>query len=150
MIDYFKLVRFFAEYTAHYKEFLEFELKKLDMINNDKIEELSASLSVEQALIMKATSLENKRLAILGEDKELTFKEIIEKAPLSCRKRLQDQYAELSKYVARIKEINDLSNIIITGRLRRVERRNAELDTYNGKGAVKTEYATGSSIFKNV
>ena len=80
MIDYFKLVRFFAEYTAHYKEFLEFEFKKLDMINNDKIEELSASLSVEQALIMKANSLENKRLAILGEDKDLTFKEIIDKA----------------------------------------------------------------------
>ncbi len=150
MTDYFKLVRFFNEYVAHYKEFLDFEYKKLDMINNDKIAELSASLSVEQALIMKANSLEGKRLKLLEEDKDLTFKEIIEKAPVSCRKRLQEQYTELSAYVAKIKEINNLSNIIISGRLKRVERKNAELDTYNGKGAVKTEYASGSAIFRNV
>ena len=120
------------------------------MINNDKIAELSANLSVEQALIMKANSLEARRLKLLEEEKDLTFKEIIAKAPTSCRKRLEEQYNELSQYVAKIKEINDLSNIIISGRLKRVERKNAELDTYNGKGAVKTEYASGSAIFRNV
>ncbi len=150
MTDYFRLVRFFNEYVAHYKEFLEFEYKKLDMINNDKIEELSKILSTEQALIMKANSMENKRLKLLEDDKELTFKEIIEKAPLSCKKRLEEQYNELSGYVLKIKEINGLANIIISGRLKRAERRNAELDTYNGKGNVKTEYASGASIMKNV
>ena len=50
--DYFKLVRFFNEYIAHYKELLDFEYSKLDIINNDKIEELSRSLSKEQALII--------------------------------------------------------------------------------------------------
>lgn len=148
--DYFKLVRFFNEYIVHYKELLDFEYSKLDMINNDRIEELSRSLSKEQALIMKSNSMEKKRIEILGEDKDLTFKEIIEKAPLSCKKRLEGQYEELSACVMKIKELNDLANIIITGRLKRVERRTAELDTYDGKGGVKTEHVTRSAIMNKV
>lgn len=148
--DYFKLVRFFNEYIVHYKELLDFEYSKLDMINNDKIEELSRSLSKEQALIMKSNSMEKKRIEILGEDKDLTFKEIIEKTPISCRKRLEGQYEELSACVMKIKELNDLANVIITGRLKRVERKTAELDTYDGKGGVKTEHATHSAIMNKV
>ena len=148
--DYFKLVRFFYEYIVHYKELLDFEYSKLDMINNDKIEELSRSLSKEQALIMKSNSMEKKRIEILGEDKDLTFKEIIEKAPISCKKRLEGQYEELSACVMKIKELNDLANVIITGRLKRVERKTAELDTYDGKGGVKTEHATRSAIMNKV
>ncbi len=148
--DYFKLVRFFNEYIVHYKELLDFEYSKLDMINNDKIEELSRSLSKEQALIMKSNSMEKKRIEILGEDKDLTFKEIIEKAPISCKKRLEGQYEELSACVMKIKELNDLANVIITGRLKRVERKTAELDTYDGKGGLKTEHATRSAIMNKV
>lgn len=148
--DYFKLVRFFNEYIVHYKELLDFEYSKLNMINNDKIEELSRSLSKEQALIMKSNSMEKKRIEILGEDKDLTFKEIIEKAPISCKKRLEGQYEELSACVMKIKELNDLANVIITGRLKRVERMTAELDTYDGKGGVKTEHATRSAIMNKV
>ena len=148
--DYFKLVRFFNEYIVNYKELLDFEYSKLDMINNDKIEELSRSLSKEQALIMKSNSMEKKRIEILGEDKDLTFKEIIEKAPISCKKRLEGQYEELSACVMKIKELNDLANVIITGRLKRVERMTAELDTYDGKGGVKTEHATRSAIMNKV
>lgn len=148
--DYFKLVRFFNEYIVHYKELLDFEYSKLDMINNDKIEELSRSLSKEQALIMKSNSMEKKRIEILGEDKDLTFKEIIEKAPISCKKRLEGQYEELSACVMKIKELNDLANVIITGRLKRVERMTTELDTYDGKGGVKTEHATRSAIMNKV
>lgn len=148
--DYFKLVRFFNDYNAHYKELLDFEYSKLDMINKDKIEELSQSLSKEQALIMRSNAMEKKRTEILGEDKDLTFREIIDKAPLSCKKRLQSQYEELSACVLKIKEINDLANVIISGRLKRVERRTAELDTYDGSGTVKTEHATRASIMNKV
>ena len=149
-MDYFKLMRFFNEYITHYHELLDFEYKKLDMINNDRIEELSNILSVEQALIMKTNSLETKRMNILGDDKGLTFKEIIESAPISCKKRLEEQYMDLSECVAKIKELNDMANIIITGRLKRVEKYTAELDTYNDKGDVKTEHVSKSSIYKNV
>lgn len=148
--DYFKLVRFFNEYIVHYKELLDFEYSKLDMINNDKIEELSRSLSKEQALIMKSNSMEKKRIEILGDDKDLTFREIIEKAPISCKKRLEGQYEELSACVMKIKELNDLANVIITGRLKRVEGKTAELDTYDGKGGLKTEHATRSAIMNKV
>lgn len=149
-MDYFLLVRFLSEYIEEYNELLSFEYKKLDLINNNQIEELSGILSTEQALIMKINSMENKRIKILGDSSNLNFREIIESAPISCKKRLQNQYDELSTAVNKIKELNDMANIIISGRLKRVERKTVELDTYNETGNVKTSYATKMAISKNV
>lgn len=144
------MVRFFNDYNAHFKELMDFEYKKLDMINNDRIEELSNILSTEQALIMRTDTLEKKRLELMGDNKERTFADIIAEAPVSCKARLEEQYKELAEYVGKIKELNDLANIIITGRLRRVEQKTAELNTYDDKGGVKTEYAAKASISQNV
>ena len=144
------MVRFFNDYNAHFKELMDFEYKKLDMINNDRIEELSNILSTEQALIMRTDTLEKKRLELMEDNKERTFADIIAEAPVSCKARLEEQYKELAEYVGKIKELNDLANIIITGRLRRVEKKTAELNTYDDKGGVKTEYAAKASISQNV
>lgn len=144
------MVRFFNDYNAHFKELMDFEYKKLDMINNDRIEELSNILSTEQALIMRTDTLEKKRLELMGDNKDCTFADIIAEAPVSCKARLEEQYKELAEYVGKIKELNDLANIIITGRLRRVEQKTAELNTYDDKGGVKTEYAAKASISQNV
>ena len=78
MSDYNKIIAFFDEYITHYREFLQFEYLKLDMINNNQIEKLSSSLSTEQALIMKTNSLETKRLKVLEGTKGNTFAEIAE------------------------------------------------------------------------
>ncbi len=150
MPDYEKITAFFDEYIAHYKSFLGFEYKKLDMINKDEIEQLSASLSTEQAMIMKAGSLENRRLKLLGKDAEKTFAEFAESAPDGFRDRLSAQHKELSEIIFKIKEINDLANDIVSERLKRIQRRTAELDVYDGKGAVKREHAESSAISKNV
>lgn len=144
------MVRFFNDYNAHFKELMDFEYKKLDMINNDRIEELSNILSTEQALIMRTDTLEKKRLELMEGNKECTFADIIAAAPVSCKARLEEQYKELAEYVGKIKELNDLANVIITGRLRRVEQKTAELNTYDDKGGVKTEYAAKASISQNV
>ena len=144
------MVRFFNDYNAHFKELMDFEYKKLDMINNDRIEELSNILSTEQALIMRTDTLEKKRLELMEDNKERTFADIIAEAPVSCKARLEEQYKELAEYVGKIKELNDLANIIITGRLRRVEQKTAELNTYDDKGGIKTEYAAKASISQNV
>lgn len=144
------MVRFFNDYNAHFKELMDFEYKKLDMINNDKIEELSNILSTEQAFIMRTDTLEKRRIELMGGNTECTFADIIAEAPVSCKSRLEEQYKELAEYVGKIKELNDLANIIITGRLRRVEQKTAELNTYDDKGGVKTEYAAKASISQNV
>lgn len=150
MPDYNKIIAFFDEYIAHYREFLQFEYLKLDMLNHNQIEQLSSSLSKEQALIMKTNSYETKRLKVLEGTTGSTFAEIAENAPEEFREKLTAQHRELSEIVFRIKELNDSANITVTERLKKIQRRTAELDVYDGKGAVKREHASRLAISKNV
>lgn len=149
MLDYGKITAFFDEYVAHYEEFLEFEYAKTDLLNHNEIEKVSDSLAKEQALIMKANSLEAKRIKLL-DGIEDTFAELAEKAPEEYRQRLTEQHERLSFLVYRIKEINDNANIIVSERLRKIQAMTSELDVYDGKGMVRREHASGSAISKNV
>lgn len=150
MPDYNKIIAFFDEYIAHYREFLQFEYLKLDMINNNHIEELSKSLSTEQALIMKTNSYETKRVKLLEGTTGSTFAEIADNAPEEYREKLTAQHKELSEIVFRIKELNDSANITVNERLKKIRRKTAELDVYDGKGTVKREHASKLAISKNV
>lgn len=150
MPDYNKIIAFFDEYINHYREFLQFEYLKLDMINHNQIEKLSKSLSAEQALIMKTNSYETKRVKLLEGTEGSTFAEIAENAPEEYRERLTEQHKELSEIVFRIKELNDSAKITVTERLKKIQRKTAELDVYDGKGTVKREHASRLAISKNV
>lgn len=150
MPDYKKIIAFFDEYIAHYREFLDFEFRKADMINKNQIEILSDSLSIEQALIMKTNSLEGKRERLLKDVEGNTFAEIAENAPEEYREKLMSQHQELSALIFKIKEINDAANIIVSERLKKIQRMTAELDVYDGKGAVRREHASRAAISKNV
>lgn len=147
-MDYKKLIAFFDDYNAHYKGLLKFEYSKLDMINKDEIEKLSSSLSTEQAFIMKGNTLETARIKLIGGEQK-TFADIIKEAPEEYRSVLQKQYDELSETVLKIKELNDIANDIVTGRLQRIRSKVGELDTYNGKGKVTKESPLGSTMLKN-
>lgn len=138
-MDYSALAAFLEEYNEHYRSFLKFEYKKLDMINKDDIEKLSESLSAEQALIMKANSLESRRLKLLGDSKDISFTELIAQAPVEYKERLSAIHKELSENVYKIKEINDMAGIIVNERLRKIRNKVGEIDTYDGKGGVHKE-----------
>ncbi|MDY3791830.1 MAG: flagellar export chaperone FlgN [Oscillospiraceae bacterium] len=148
-MDYNALITFFDEYNAHFRSFLKFEYSKMDMLNKGDIEELSASLSTEQAFIMKSNSLEKQRLALLGENSTKTFEQIVSEAPEEYKARLDGQRVSLSEMIYKIKEINDTANIIVSERLKKIRSTVGELDTYNGRGAVKKESAAGSTILTN-
>ena len=148
-MDYNALIAFFDEYNAHYKSFLKFEYSKLDMINKDEIEKLSASLSSEQAFIMKTNSLEKQRLALLGADNSKTFEQIVNDAPDEYKARLDEQRRTLSELIYKIKEINDTANIRVSERLKKIRSVTGELDTYNINGSVRKESASASTMFKN-
>lgn len=150
MSDYKKIVAFFDDYIAHYREFLRFEYQKLDMINKGQIEKLSDSLSIEQALIMKTNSMENKREKLLADAEGKTFGELAEGAPEEFSRRLDEQHKELSALIFKIKEINDTANVIVSERLKKIQKRTAELDVYDGKGSVRHENAAKIAISKNV
>lgn len=148
-MDYNALIAFFDEYNAHFRSFLKFEYSKMDMLNKGNIEELSASLSTEQAFIMKSNSLEKQRLALLGDNSSKTFEQIVSEAPEEYKSRLDEQRTSLSEMVYKIKEINDTANIIVSERLKKIRSTVGELDTYNDRGAVKKESAAGSTILTN-
>lgn len=149
LMDYNALVDFFDEYNAHFRSFLKFEYSKMDMLNKGDIEELSASLSTEQAFIMKSNSLEKQRFALLGESRDKTFEQIVSEAPEEYKSRLDEQRISLSEMIYKIKELNDTANIIVSERLKKIRSTVGELDTYNGRGAVKKESAAGSTILTN-
>ena len=148
-MDYNALVAFFDEYNAHFRSFLKFEYSKMDMLNKGEIEELSASLSTEQAFIMKSNSLEKQRFALLGENRDKTFEQIVSEAPEEYKSRLDEQRISLSEMIYKIKELNDTANIIVSERLKKIRSTVGELDTYNGRGTVKKESSTGSTILTN-
>ncbi|MCH5192562.1 MAG: flagellar export chaperone FlgN [Oscillospiraceae bacterium] len=150
MADYARLIDFFDEYIEHYREFKTFEVSKLDMLNKNQIEQLSSSLSTEQALIMKTNSMETKRMKLLEGVEGTNFTEVIDKAPAEFKGRLSEQHEELSYLIYKIKELNDIANGIVSKRLKFIQNKTAELDVYDGKGSVKREHATKAAILKNV
>lgn len=99
---------------------------------------------------MKTNSFEAKRTKLLADVKGETFAEITENAPEEFRERLDSQHRELSAIVFKIKEINDTANILVSERLKKIQRKTAELDVYNGKGILKREHASSAAISKNV
>ena len=150
MPDYNKIVAFFDEYIVHYREFLNFEYSKLDMINKGEIERLSNALSSEQAFIMKTNSYESKRTKLLEGMEDVSFANLAENAPQEYRDRLSNQHRELSRLVFKIKELNDTANIVISERLKKIQKKTAELDVYDGRGSLKREHASKAAISKNV
>ena len=150
MPDYNKIVAFFDEYIVHYREFLSFEYSKLDMINKGEIEKLSNALSSEQALIMKTNSYEAKRMKLLEGMSDTRFDQLVKTAPAEFRDRLSDQHIEMSRLVFKIKELNDTASIVISERLKKIQKKTAELDVYDGKGSLKREHSSKAAISKNV
>lgn len=149
MPDYKAIIIFFDEYIVHYKSFLKFEFAKADMINKGAVEQLSDALTTEQALIMKTNALEAKRMKLVDGCGD-TFDKLIEGAPSEYRDKLRSQHKELSDIIYKIKELNDNAGVIVSERLKKIQQRTAELDVYDGKGALKREHATRSAISRNV
>lgn len=146
-MDYPAIIAFFDEYNEHFREFMQFEYKKLDLIHKGEIEKLSSSLSAEQAFIMKSNMLEKRRVALTGEN--ITFAELIENAPESCKAVLTEKYKVLSETVLKIKDINDNANMIVTERLKKIRAHVGENDTYDGRGGVKKEILSHSTMSTN-
>lgn len=151
MADFYALTRFFTEYNAYFKEFLDFEYKKLRLLNEGEIKAIAELLPREQAYIMQTNAYEAKRLNLLGDDKTLTFDQLIDKAPASCKQRLEQQHEELSNLVLKIKDINDTINVVINGRLKHIEKKSSVPGTYDDKGSVKApEHSAAPSVSKNI
>jgi hypothetical protein len=144
-IDYVAGVQFLESYGKHFEDFLQFELHKLRLMHEHKIEELSAALGDEQALIMKTDALEKKRITLFG---KVTFEELIENAPEELRRHLQNILNLARTNIGLIREINDLLTVNANEHLKSIHRRTKEFEIYNDRGGVKVDYRKNNADFK--
>ncbi|MDR0991881.1 MAG: flagellar protein FlgN [Ruminococcus sp.] len=138
MIKWENAIPFFTEYNKHLDEFLQYEMKKARLINERKIEELSASLATEQAYIMKTNNFEQRRISLFGADKD--FKGIIAAAPESYREGLTEEYNVMREIIMNIKELNDITAVTVAERLKKIQRRTGDFDLYTDRGKVRPEH----------
>ena len=154
MADYKKIITFLDEYIKHYVELLSFENSKLDLIMSGKVSQLSDFLSKEQALAMKGSSLEKKRIALMEKEGlgELTFSETIEKAPEEFKTQLTERKQQLSKYIFEIKRINENAMMAVSENLDKINKRlrNSDINTYDEHANKKQLSKFGSSLSKNI
>lgn len=154
MPNYNNILKFFDEYISHYRELLSFENEKLNLIATDNISELSTGLSKEQALIMKGSSFETKRMRLMKDEglSDVKFQAIIDGAPAEYSAKLHTAFNELSKYVTEVKRINDHSLSIVRGKLSAIEARisSTSSDIYDEKGGRKHSIGSLAAVNKNI
>jgi RNase H-fold protein (predicted Holliday junction resolvase) len=138
MIKWDNAIPFFTEYNKHLDEFLQYEMKKARLLNERKIEELSASLAVEQAYIMKTNNFEQRRMQTFGSDKD--FKGIIAAAPKEYQGGLTEQYNIMREIIMNIKELSDLTAVTVAERLKKIQRRTGDFDLYTDRGKARPEH----------
>ena len=142
MLDYQKLYGFMKDYICHYREMLDFETEKLSFVTADDVEALSTAIPKEQAFVMKTNSFESRRIDIMGDDKQKSYKQIIDEAPPEWKNRLSSQYRDFSKIVLQIKKNNDYCMEIVKKRLELLEHaKNGPAVTYDSRGTTNAASA---------
>lgn len=154
LADYNAIITFMKEYVNHYKELLEFENKKLDLILSGKVSQLNDSLSKEQALAMKGKSLEKKRIDLMEKEglAGLQLSKIIEQAPDEYKTQLSEIKEKLSKYIFEVKRVNDSAMANVNEKINYINKslKNIDINTYDEHANSKKIPETSSSISKNI
>lgn len=112
------------QYLVFYKEFLDFETKKLDDVANNRIDIMDEHVKKEEVFLLKSRGLEVKREEFLKNAglESMSMSEVIKTSPEELKGQLSDDFSELSDIVMDLKEINSRCNSMIELRLHRIEK----------------------------
>lgn len=154
-----ELVSFFERLLAFYKEFLNLEKKKYDILKTNNLSLLDQLLRDEQAFTLKAKGFEAERRSLLDqtEKPQAVFRELIPLFGPEYRDNIRKMYHELDVTLNNLKLTNDRCNRLTKLKLRRidflksrVEKRPAGQNgnTYDGK--MVNEGRTDSLISKKI
>ena len=137
-----KVIRFMEKYNGAYRDMVAFLTEKQAKVMADDLLWLLDSVEDEQALVMKIQAEENARTALfielgLG---EIKAKQLIEDAPDERKSKLTLLYDELTGYIARIKQLNNIIVETVEKKLSVQEELMKKTgmtltETYNGYGA---------------
>jgi hypothetical protein len=137
MIDYKAGLSFLEGYASHFEELEEKELAKLRLMHERKPEAVTALIPEEQALIMKTTILERQRVKLFG-NKNLD--DIRDGAPEAMQKDYERLTKRIRSAVYQTRDLNEIIKLMSAERLKRAQRANKQLETYNDRGSVSTRY----------
>lgn len=137
-----KVIRFLEKYNSVYRDMVAFLTEKQAKVMADDLLWLLDSVEDEQALVMKIQSEENARTALFEEHGlgEMKAKQLIEEAPDERKSKLTLLYDELTGYVAKIKQLNNIIVETVEKKLsvqeELIRKTGMTLtETYNGYGA---------------
>ncbi|MGN0697921.1 MAG: flagellar export chaperone FlgN [Ruminiclostridium sp.] len=137
-----KVIRFLEKYNSVYRDMVTFLTEKQAKVMADDLLWLLDSVEDEQALVMKIQSEETARTALFEELGlgEMKAKQLIEEAPDERKSKLTLLYDELTGYVARIKQLNNIIVETVEKKLSVQEELMRKTgmtltETYNGYGA---------------
>jgi flagellar biosynthesis/type III secretory pathway chaperone len=135
-----ELKRILEDERAACAKMLGMEEEKSQALISGDAQALLAVIGSQQALIMAQKSLEEKRIALCGEWKKATLREMIDTSP-ECREALEPVFLELSRIVAALKKMNARNRKLLEARLSTIRFMCEQL----GIGAPNT-YARGVQI----
>ena len=137
-----KVIRFLEKYNSVYRDMVTFLTEKQAKVMADDLLWLLDSVEDEQALVMKIQSEETARTALFEELGlgEMKAKQLIEEAPDERKSKLTLLYDELTGYVAKIKQLNNIIVETVEKKLSVQEELMRKTgmtltETYNGYGA---------------
>lgn len=148
-----ELIELLKESADVYKQFLELEYTKYDIVIKNDIEKLDDIVSKEQVVFLKMRGLEQKRekLIISMGMNGKTFKEIIDY--LDKDENLLSEYEKLKSIISEVRKISSLCKTLIEVRLHRLDKAMSQLgeseNTYTNK-EIKNGSAKSLIISKKV
>jgi len=112
------------QYVVFYKEFFEFETKKLEDVANNRIDLMDEHVKKEEVFLLKSRGFEVKREAFLKDAglENMSMSEVIKTSPEEAEGKLEGVFSELSNLLLDLKEINLRCNSMIELRLHRIEK----------------------------
>ncbi len=124
--DYLDLM---CRYVDFYKEFTALEKLKVKDLSLHQLEQLDQRVREEEAFLLRAKGLDQKRTAFLNtyqlNDKKMS--EIIPLFPQPYQRDIQQKFDELSRILLDLKQINTRCNTMTELQLQRIQLKIAEM-----------------------
>lgn len=136
MNDILSLKQILEAQRATYRKMLDMEEEKSDALIKGDTAALTKVMSAQQALMVQAKSLENRRVALCGGLEFKTLKALVESSP-ECREALEPTFLALSDTVTALRKKNNRNRKLLETRLATIRFMNERL------GLTPNTYARG-------
>ena len=136
MNDILSLKQILEGQRATYQKMLDMEEEKSEALIKGDTQALTKVMSAQQALMVQAKGLEERRIALCGGLEFKTLKALVESTP-ECREALEPTFTALSDTVTALKRKNNRNQKLLESRLSTIRFMNERL------GLTPNTYAKG-------